>query len=346
MILALALMACAPAEPEPPPEPEHCAVSETHAVPTDDGATVVLHRHATGGPPVLVVHGISSNHHSWDLSPDRSLAVYLAEAGFDPWLLDLRGHGDALEDAEGRRQWGGWSLDDYGRHDLPAAVDYVLAQTGAERLGYVGHSLGGMVGAIYAGTVPGAVDRLSALVAVGSPMDFTDPDPLMSGALTLARVPLPVVPTDRGAQLQAGMGERGGTSIEKLIDLMLLNDIDPAVRPKMYRQVASPMTAGELKQLAQVLPQASFSDRLGETDYTRALQGVPVPTLVIAGRADQIAPVDRVLAYHESSGAQEKRMIIAGRATGFAADYGHLDLTMGDHARAEIYPLIAEWLRR
>ena len=115
---------------------------------TEDGATIALHHHPGDGPPVLIVHGISSNHRCWDLSPERSVATALVAAGFDPWLLDLRGHGDALTDAQGRRQWGGWTMDDYGQHDVPAAVAYVLAQTGEDKIGYVGHSLGGMIGAV------------------------------------------------------------------------------------------------------------------------------------------------------------------------------------------------------
>ena len=67
---------------------------------------------------------------------------------------------------------------------------------------------------------------------------------------------------------------------------------------------------------------------------------------VIAGRADQIAPVDRVMAFYTAVGAKGRRLGVAGRATGFAVDYGHLDLTLGDHAATEIFPLIAEWLRR
>lgn len=342
MIALLALMSCDAPAPE---SAEQCAQTERHVVTTEDGATIVLHRHPGDGPPVLVVHGISANARSWDLTPERSLAVYLAENGFDPWLLDMRGHGEALNDAEGHRQWGGWSLDDYGRIDIPAAVSFVRAHTGAERVGYVGHSLGGMVGAIYAGTVAGGDESLFALVAVGSPLDFTDPDRLMDWALTLARVPMPVVPTDLGASVQAWLGPKD-TPLDRTVDLLLINDIDPAVRPLLYRTVPAPMTSGELRQLAQALPAESFVDPEGSVDYRAALANIHTPTLVIAGRADQIAPVDRVMAYYTDIGAAEKRLIIAGRASGFAADYGHLDLTMGDHARAEIYPEIAAWLRR
>lgn len=333
------------AEPQPPLGAESCPSAERHLVQTEDGATIALHHHPGDGPPVLIVHGISSNHRCWDLSPERSVATALVAAGFDPWLLDLRGHGDALTDAQGRRQWGGWTMDDYGQHDVPAAVAYVLAQTGKAKIGYVGHSLGGMIGAVYASTVPGAQDKLYALIAVGSPLDFSDPDPLVSGALGLARWSLPVVPTDQLAKIQAAMGLRSNP-INALVDAALLNDVAPELRPMMYRAISSPMTGGELRQLGAAAQEGGFVDAQGLIDYRGPLAQVTVPTLVIAGRADQIAPVDRVMAFYTAVGAKERRLVIAGRATGFAVDYGHLDLTLGDHAATEIFPLIAEWLRR
>jgi hypothetical protein len=36
----------------------------------------------------------------------------------------------------------------------------------------------------------------------------------------------------------------------------------------------------------------------------------------------------------------------AGVAQGFLRDYGHIDLAFGIHARREIFPLVAEWIRR
>ena len=91
---------------------EHCLSAERHVVPTEDGAAIHLHRHRAEGPPVVVVHGISSNHHAWDLTEERSLGVYLAEHGYDAWLVDLRGHGDARRDTNGQAQRAGWSVDE------------------------------------------------------------------------------------------------------------------------------------------------------------------------------------------------------------------------------------------
>ena len=70
----------------------HCEGPHDYLVETEDGAEAWLHRHPAEGPPVVVVHGLSSNHWCWDLDPERSLATTLGERGFDTWFLDLRGH--------------------------------------------------------------------------------------------------------------------------------------------------------------------------------------------------------------------------------------------------------------
>ena len=93
MILALmALLSGAPAHAgKHARAPGVCTEAEEVFVPTEDGAAVHLHRHAADGPPVLLVHGISSNSNFMDLGPDRSLALHLQALGFDAWSLDLRG---------------------------------------------------------------------------------------------------------------------------------------------------------------------------------------------------------------------------------------------------------------
>ncbi len=323
----------------------HCVATESHKVATVDGAELKLHRHAVrGGHPVLVLHGISSNHHCWDLAADRSLGAHLAEQGLDAWLLDLRGHGDSRFRADGRRLRSGWTADDYGLQDLPAAIDYVRQETGQPQVALVGHSLGGMVAAIYASSHPGGDDSLSALVAVGSPMDFSDPDPVLLSSLWAARIYgplLPVVPSPLAARIQGVLPGRLTP-----VDDLLFNDLSEEARSAMYRRVVSPLVGGELKQFGQALKTGSFTGADGAVDYQTLLKHIETPTLVIAGRADRVAPPDRVLAYYQGVGAQEKQFVIAGRAHGFSVDYGHLDLPLGDHAREEIFPLISGWVDR
>lgn len=98
-------------------------------------------------PPILLIHGGRDHCRSWDLIA-RSLQPH-----FHVLAPDLRGHGDS--------EWtkgGSYSLTEYV-YDLSRLVRH----TAARQVAIVGHSMGGMVGLIYAGTFP---DQVSALVVL------------------------------------------------------------------------------------------------------------------------------------------------------------------------------------
>jgi pimeloyl-ACP methyl ester carboxylesterase len=333
-----------PASPHAPPDTAvdatGCGSSERYSVPTADGAVVGLHRHPADGPPVLLVHGISSNHHFMDLKPDRSLAVALQQAGYDTWLLDLRGHGDATTDTLGVSQRSGWTMDDYGRYDLPAAVGFVLGTTGFDQLGYVGHSMGGMVLAIY--TAIEGDDRIAGAVVLGSPVEVSDPETLMRvGRLGIGLGSVtPRVPSPAAARLAA----RVPRLPLRLDDLLYARgSIDSLTRKQMYREVVSPLSRHELRQLGQIIGGERFRSADGAVDYTAALGGFEAPILVVAGAADRVAPAARVLAWQDLVGSTDIETILLSTEHGYGADYGHLDSLVGDRSAAEVYPRIANW---
>lgn len=315
--------------------------AEHHFVQTEDGATVALSNRPAEGPPVLVVHGISSNHRSWDLEGGPSLAVALNKAGFDPWLLDLRGHGLAEFSADGQRQRRGGSVDDYGRFDVPAAVAFVQQKTGAERIHYVGHSMGGMVLAVALHHRPEL--SLDRLVVVGTPIDFSDPDRVTGPVMRLSRwtsTLMGFLPSPLAASIH------GRFPTPFPVDEWLFVDIQSPVRERLYDQIVSPLYARELRQLEAVGRRGAFLDADGEESYLEGLKNIRHPSLILAGRGDRIAPPDRVAGYFTEISSEEKRFIVAGKATGFAVDYGHLDLPLGAHAEQEIFPIIVDWLQR
>lgn len=311
-------------------------------VKTADGATIALRRYAAPGPPVLLVHGISSNHRTWDLSEDRSLARTLQAQGFDAWLLDLRGHGLAERDAQGHRQRQGWNIDDYGVFDIPAAIEHIRDATGATKLACVGHSLGGMVAAIYVASF--GDDALSALVVVGSPVDFSQPEPLLIAARNGASLAAlsPTLATPTLAHIASWL-RRSPAFIDAL--LFSSDNLDRDARKQIYQAIVSPLSRGELRQLRMILATGRFTSMDGQVDYLDRLSTLHAPLLVIAGRGDRIAPVDRVAPFYSRAQSPQKRLVVASRANGFCCDYGHLDLALGDHAPTEIYPLITGWLR-
>lgn len=333
-LLLLTLSCAAPPEP---PGMEHFVLT------TADGVQINLH-HVVGalGPPVLLVHGVSSNHNTWKLSTDHGFALAAAQAGLDPWLLDLRGRG--LERGDPSHAWlqgNSGDLDDYAALDLPAAIAEIQTRTGAQQVGYVGHSMGGMVGAIYLATTPDS--PLFAFVALGSPVAFDRLDALNDTALKLAlHSPIPWVDSALGARLRAALGEEPGTPLDALVDGQLFNDIAADQRPALYREVTSPMTRGEMQHLGQLGRSGGLSDRQGEVDYLAPLADVQLPAQVWAGSADRVALPWQVQPLAEHLGQAE--YVLAGIETGFQVDYGHLDLVLGDNAGTEVYPMLTQFL--
>jgi len=309
---------------------------------TADGATIALHHRSTpGGPPVVLCHGISSNHRFWDLAPGRSLARTLQAGGYDVWNLDLRGHGDAIQDANGHRQRQRWTIDDYGLHDLPAAFDHVRQETGAEDLAYVGHSLGGMVLAVYLSHVPDP--PLSTAVIVASPLDFHHSDRVTRAALGMAPLAATIRrwPTPLGARWLATLGEHAPFRADAV--LFSRKNLTPEARRLVLRTVVSPLTRGEIRQLS-LARDGVFRSADGQTSYADALHGVTIPMLFVAGRADHIASPDHVRTFYDAVGSPDKAFVIASRANGMSGDYGHLDLGTGDHVNEDIFPVITAWL--
>ncbi len=50
---------------------------------------------ASKGVPVVLLHGSFSNRGFWFSGGGKGFAKSLLEAGFDPWMVEARGHGDS-----------------------------------------------------------------------------------------------------------------------------------------------------------------------------------------------------------------------------------------------------------
>jgi len=333
------VIACKPMAPLAPP---HCERASTALIDTEDGAQIALHHHSGAGPPVILVHGISSNHHFWDLTEQHSMPELLVDAGFDTWAVDLRGHGDAMKTEAGIRQRHGWTIDDYGKHDLHAAITHVQTVTGHAKVAVVGHSMGGMVAAAYNGHH--GDDAISALVVVGSPISFEHQDFLT----LLGRTGLGIgsLWTSFGTQRWAAMASRMSGPLPIHGEGVLYNakNMKPEMRRYMLDHIVSPVSREELRHFQVIFKQRRFTSVDGQLDYPAQLRDLDAPLLVVAGSGDQIAPIETVEAWIEHSGSDDETFMAAGEANGFAFDYGHLDLVLGDHAREEVLNPIASWL--
>ncbi|XP_073944684.1 lipase 1-like [Choristoneura fumiferana] len=132
---------------------------EAHNVVTSDGYILTAHRIPHGRdrnnqpgprPAVLVLHGLLSSSADFvTLGPGNALSYFLAEEGYDVWLLNARGntfsrnHTIMDPDRRGDAEFWMYSWDEIGSLDLPAYIDYILETTGQEKVHYIGHSQGG-----------------------------------------------------------------------------------------------------------------------------------------------------------------------------------------------------------
>jgi pimeloyl-ACP methyl ester carboxylesterase len=311
-------------------------------VTTTDGATLALHRHANpGAPPVILVHGLSSNGRFWDLDAQSSLASWLAARGSDVWVLDLRGHGAALAATPESARTFDWDVDDYGLRDAPAALRHVQGATGYRSVGWVGHSMGGLVGAIHLAN--GGASDVSAFIPVASPSGFSKDDPLaeVTQRLMEAGGVFPSIDTPAGARFAASIGARD------LVGLLgrLYNpvNIPPERAVPMLESVASPISRAELRHFARMIAAERLQNRDGTVYWADTLRAVTVPTLAFAGGADRIVPADSAAGWATVLGGPVE-VIHLDTGHGVVADYGHLDVGIGVRAETEVWPHIARFL--
>jgi len=101
-------------------------------------------------PPLILIHGGLDHCRSWD-----ALAAAL-RADFHIIAPDLRGHGDS-----GWAKGSSYSLAD-NLYDLAGLMRHAQLK----RVSIVGHSMGGMIGLMYAGAYPDRASRLAVLDGV------------------------------------------------------------------------------------------------------------------------------------------------------------------------------------
>jgi len=289
---------------------------------------------------VLLCHGAFSNHAIYDLGGGFGLAPYLSRDGRRVFCVDLRGRGASMPRGRVARLRAliarGWTLDDLLLRDLPAAIAFVARHTGAPRIDYVGHSMGGLLITAHLGATGDA--RVRRVVSVGS-ADFTTMDEARSdpGArqLDLSRLlepvfrTLPVIPagplTSAVASLPFGLAGRLPNAGYNAAN------VEPRIlRRYLHRGIVSGSSRKMLSFESLPTPESLARYRH--------------PPLGIVGAADRLVEPEVSRRCFERVGSEEKELRLFSRASGHRADYGHVDLLIGRYAEVEVFPSIASWI--
>lgn len=204
------------------------------------------------GLPLVFLHGIGGDAEQWRPQLDSFSGQYRTIA----W--DMPGYGDSAP------------LDEMSFPALAEAVSALLDRLSIERAHLVGHSLGGMIAQRFANSYP---ERLRSLTLVAATAAFGrqpggEPDETWRESFVEQRLG----PLDRGASMVE--------LAPKLIQGLVGDEPDP----KGLEQAILSMAA---------VPEAGYRAAiqcLSGFDQEDELAGIEVPTLILAGEKDPIAP--------------------------------------------------------
>ncbi|XP_016076330.1 PREDICTED: lipase member J [Miniopterus natalensis] len=153
---------------------------EEYDIVTEDGYILGLYRIPYGKTKndnnsaqklvVYLQHGLLTSASSWISNlPNNSLGFVLADAGYDVWMGNSRGtiwSRKHLYLKSNSKEFWAFSFDEMAKYDLPASIDFIVKQTGQEKIFYVGHSQGTTIAFITFSTIPKIAERIKIFFAL------------------------------------------------------------------------------------------------------------------------------------------------------------------------------------
>ncbi len=261
---------------------------------------------AERGVPVILVHGSFSNRRFWYSPKAVGLGPYLARAGFDVWLAEMRGHGLSPRNQSYRHN----TVADYARYDLPAIARFVREQSG-QAPHWIGHSLGGTT---LAAALGGA--HLSAELAASVAMFGTQ----VSRVYWQLKLP----PVEWSARLLLKRFEHvSGTRFKRGPEDEPIGMALESLRwHRLFGRFAAP----------------------GE-NWWEGLAMVQVPMLAVSADGDEQDPPWACRKLLEQFSSTSRDYLQLGKAAGFSSDFGHVEMLVSKPAQVEVWPLVKAWLR-
>ncbi len=257
------------------------------------------------GVPVILLHGSFSNRRFWYSPKGIGLGPYLARAGFDVWIAEMRGHGLSARNERYRHN----CVADYARYDLPAIAAFVAEQSG-QVPHWIGHSLGGTTLAVALGG--GYLDSTHAASVA-----------LFGSQVTRSYWPLKVPPLAWFARI-------------------VLKRFEHVSGPRFKRGPEDEPMGVILESLRWHGLFRRFGDKNG--DWWSGLKQVNVPTLCVTATGDHQDPEWACRELFEQFGSEDKDFLVLGRDHGFTEDFDHVQMLVSKAAQAQVWPRVANWL--
>ncbi|KAH1063861.1 hypothetical protein J1N35_028848 [Gossypium stocksii] len=243
-----------------------------------------------------------------------------------------------------------WDFDHYLEEDVPAAMEYIRAQTKPKdgKLLAIGHSMGGIL--LYAMLSrcrsEGREPRLKAVVTMASALDYRCSKPLKV-LLPLAdpaqALNVPAVPFGTLLAAAYPLASRPPYVLGWLNDLISAEDMmHPELLEKLVLNNFCTIPTKLIMQLTSAFGDKGLCDRSGKLSYRDHLNKSNVPVLAIAGDQDLICPPEAV----EETAKLFPENLVTYKLFGepHGPHYAHYDLVGGRLAMEQVYPCIVQFL--
>jgi len=278
---------------------------------TEDGAEIAVSHIQTkelkAEPnPVILLHGTYSKRNFW-LSPKGvGLGSFLAEAGFDVWIPELRGHGLSPK----KNKFSEITAEQQIRYDIPAIQQYVHSRTEAGQL-WVGHSFGGVyiLGSLACQWLDQNIMR--HLITFGSQISKGESFLKIPGVAWICSKIIQQIGYFPAPRL--GLG------------------------PEIEAAAAMIEVIGWKKFLGKWTNSEGFC-------YWDGMDRIHIPITAFAGAADKSDSPVGCRTMFDSIGSKNKTFTILGKKDGFIVDYDHTGMIVSKESKEEIWPMMVHRL--
>lgn len=294
---------------------------------------------AGSGPILLIVPAPIKRAYIWDLAPGASVVQACLDQGLRPYLVQW----EAPEAGAG--------LAEFGEGYLAECVRAIRAECGSDGVMLAGHSLGGVLAAVFAAVRP---ERVKGLVLLGTPLHYTQSRD--QGALGVVAEAgggwlesLPARVPGSFMSMAGFMASPAAFGKERLADWWRSLPDREALRTHMQVERWSldelPLAGRLVEDLLRQLygADAFMTGKLRCGRRIAAADRVSAPLLVVAEPNCPIVPPAAILPFVERAASREKKVLLYEGDVGVAIQ--HVGALVGRNAHARLWPEILAWTR-
>jgi lysosomal acid lipase/cholesteryl ester hydrolase len=346
----------------------------THHFSTEDGLGLSMFRFnrdpaGEAGDAVLIIHGLTTSTDMFVMPEHRNLVSYLLDNGFpDVWCLDFRMSNRHVYNLLPHR----FNFEDVALYDFPPAIEAIRRHVGDRRLHVIAHCLGSL--SFMLSLFGGAVDGISSVVANSVALTPRVPawsqvklrmaptfvervlglphlnprwseDPYLSRGKLFSKAVSAFhrecdVPACHMLSLMWGTGWPALYHHGNLADVTHRRggDLYGSTSMNYYRPMLKMVRAGS-RPLKYLLGDPRY-DALPD-DYFVNAREIETPVLLMTGDANKVFADSNVVCHErlaELGATHHELKVVAG--------YGHQDVFMGERCDRDVFPSLAEFMRR